>query len=244
MRMSAPDIEQHAGAIRISQETLSALAGVSGIAVVVRDEDLVCRWCDAGFEKLCESDQSQLIGSTLRDILPEPAAAEREGLLREVVETGNPLTFVQFGADKRLLCRVLPIDESSFGYAGVLCIVREGDLSDTESDAGPIRVVRTAKLHKLSVLTKSELRTLYDLACGASNQDTADRQFRSVRTIENHVESIHKKMGTTTRSALVRLATECGLHRFTAEEWDGVVDGATLTRRAANAAARRRKTDS
>ena len=93
-------------------------------------------------------------------------------------------------------------------------------------------MLRTPCLDDLAALTNAELRTLYDLACGASNSETADRQFRSVRTIENHVESIHKKLGTTTRSALVRFATERGVHGFSPDEWDRIVEGASETRRA------------
>jgi DNA-binding CsgD family transcriptional regulator len=175
-----------------------------------------------------------MIGTTLADILPAPAAKEREALLQNVLDTGTPCSLVQFGNDKRLLCRVLPIDEDAFGYRGVLCLLTEGPLigmNDGTDERSTL--VRTPYLDDLAALTKAELRTLYDIACGRANQDIADRQYRSVRTIENHVESIHKKLGTPTRSALVRLATERGVQGFTAEEWNEIVDGSAATRKAA-----------
>jgi DNA-binding CsgD family transcriptional regulator len=221
--------------VRATRDVLSTLAGVHGLAALIRDEDLRVRWCDDGYATLCARPKDTVIGTTLRDMLPAPAAAERESVIREVIESGEPMTIAQFGADKRLICRLIPLDESSFGHRGVLCLVREGELGGTDDGdpATPRRVLRIPCLDDLAALTKAELRTLYDLACGASNTDTAERQFRSVRTIENHVESIHKKLGTTTRSALVRFATERGLHGFTPDEWDDIVEGANKTRRAA-----------
>ena len=231
--MQQRGIQIEAKPFMVTRDALNTIAGVHGLAAMVRDEELRVRWCDDAFASFCDIPREKLLGTTLRDILPEPAAREREAVIREVINTGEPATFLQFGCDKRLVCRILPLDSESFGYRGVLCIVREGDLADIEEPTSkPRRVLRTAYLDDLALLTKSELRPLYDLALGASNNDIAERQFRSVRTIENHVESIHRKLGTSTRSALVRFATERGVHGFTPQEWDLIVEGASETRRA------------
>ncbi len=218
----------------VKPEALATLSGISGLGTLVRDDELRVRWCDKTYAALCGIPSEYVIGTTLKDLLPAPAAEEREAFLRGVLTSGEARSAVQFGNDKRLLCRVLPIDETAFGYRGLLCMITEGPLTEGATDArNGFTLMRTPCLDDLAVLTKSELRTMYDIACGRSNQDTADRQYRSVRTIENHVESIHKKLRTGTRSALVRLATERGVHGFSAEEWDEIVDGSTETRRAA-----------
>ena len=231
--MTAQPHDSHPTLLSATPRSLGTLSSINGLGALVRDEDLRVRWCDEAYASLCEMPADDMVGTTLHNIMPGPAARERELILREVIETGEPATLVQFGNDKRLLCRILPIDAESFGYRGVLCLIAEGPLIEQDRTRGDgARLVRTPHLDDLATLTKAELRTLYDIGCGHSNQDTADRQFRSVRTIENHVESIHKKLGTSTRSALVRLATERGVHGFSPEEWDTIVDGAAETRRA------------
>lgn len=218
---------------RVTPHSLGTLQSIDGLRSLVRDDELRLRWCDASYAAMCGLTPEDIIGTTMHDLLPAPAAREREALMRRVIETGDAASVVQFGGDKRLMCRLLPIDAESFGYSGVLCMITDGPLTnDGRGEPDTTILVRTPCLGDLAVLTKAELRTLFDIACGRSNQDTADRQFRSVRTIENHVESIHKKLGTSTRSALVRYATERGVHGFTAEEWDEIVAASAETRRA------------
>ena len=212
--------------------SLSLLSKVTGIGSLVRDEELRVRWCDDTYAALCQRPMNEVIGTTLHDFIPTPAASERESVMREVLETGRAASTVQFGSDKRLLCRILPIDEASFGFRGVLCLVTEGPLSmASDRETSGARLIRIPCLDELATLTRAELRTLFDIACGHSNQETATRQHRSVRTIENHVEAIHKKLGTKTRSSLVRFATERGVHRFTTTEWDEIVESAFEARR-------------
>lgn len=218
---------------RVTTACLGTLASVGGIAALVRDEALRVRWCDDNYADMCCLPRHRVIGTTLRDMLPEAAAMEREAVLSRVIATGEPVSIAQFAADKRLICRLLPIDETSFGYRGVLCIVREASLVSDEASGTTYETLRIPCLDDLAALTATELRTLYDLACGSSNNDTAERQFRSVRTIENHVESIHRKLGTSTRSALIRFATERGVHGFSPAEWDAIVEGANEVRKAA-----------
>lgn len=225
--------------IAVKPETLHLLSSIAGLGSLVRDQDLRIRWCDRAYAAYWESDPSELLGTTLRDLLPSPTAEEREAIIAEVIRTDESTSFVQFGADRRLVCRVVPIDRVAFGYTGALCMIMEAPLIAPRSESETLRVLKFPHLSVLSVLTNAELRTLYDLACGNSNTMTAERQFRSVRTIENHVEAIHRKLGTPTRSALVRFATERGVQGFTADEWDTIVEGAGESRKAAAAFSRR-----
>ncbi len=224
--------------VRATLDVLPALEGATAIAALVRDADLRVRWCNQAYASLCRMPLDMVIDTTLSDLIPAPMAEEREKIYREVLASSRATSFVQFGADKRMLCRLIPIDTEDFGYAGVLSLITEASLAHDVGTDEPDRVLGTPLLDGLSILTKLELRTLYDLACGAANHDIAERQFRSVRTIENHVESIHRKLGTTSRSALVRFATERGIHGFTPEQWERIVEGANRTRRAASAFSR------
>jgi len=57
-------------------------------------------------------------------------------------------------------------------------------------------------------LTPSELRILDEVSVGASNQDIADLLGVSRRTVEAHLRSVYRKLGLSTRVALVLALTE------------------------------------
>ena len=218
--------------------SLSVLDGVAGMCSIVRDQDFRIRWCNERCATIRGMPKDEMEGTTFRDYLPDMAAEEREDLHREVLESREAISFVQFCAARRLYCRAMPIDSQAFGFDGTLSMAVEAPQPMADIRKTPVRVLKFPQLAALSVLTNVELRTLYDLACGRSNNDTALRHFRSVRTIENHVESIHRKLGTQTRSALVRFATERGVHGFTPDEWDTIVSGAGEIKKAAAALSR------
>jgi len=218
--------------------SLSVLDGVAGMCSIVRDQEFKIRWCNDRCATFQGIPKDEMEGTTFRDFLPMMAAEEREDLHREVRESREAISFVQFFSARRMYCRAMPIDSTAFGFDGTLSMAIEAPQPIADISETPIRVLKFPQLAALSVLTNVELRTLYDLACGRSNNDTALRHFRSVRTIENHVESIHRKLGTPTRSALVRFATERGVHGFTPDEWDTIVLGAGEIRKATAALSR------
>jgi two-component system, NarL family, response regulator NreC len=60
-------------------------------------------------------------------------------------------------------------------------------------------------------LTEREIEVLRLIALGHTNTEIGDQLFLSVRTVETHRAHIQRKVGRTTRSELVRYATERGL---------------------------------
>jgi two-component system response regulator NreC len=60
-------------------------------------------------------------------------------------------------------------------------------------------------------LTARESDVLRLIALGHTNAEMAERLFLSVRTVETHRANIHRKLGTDSRSELVRHALEQGL---------------------------------
>lgn len=60
-------------------------------------------------------------------------------------------------------------------------------------------------------LTGRERDVLRLIALGHTNAEMAERLFLSVRTVETHRANIHRKLGTDSRSELVRHALEQGL---------------------------------
>lgn len=219
------------GTPHVGREALALLERLTGVACVVRDESMRLVWCNEAFAHLSKRDRGELIGTSVHDFIPRAAADERVGFMRRVMETGQPTEMYQFGADQRLLCSVFPIDRASFGHRGVLVMVQEAPVGTAFDEPSGIAVMRTPCLDDLGALSPSELRVLYHVAVGLSTGEIGEVLHRSGKTIEKHIESIHRKLGTGTRAEIVRLAAERGLQAFTSEQWDSIIEGARAVKK-------------
>jgi DNA-binding NarL/FixJ family response regulator len=76
--------------------------------------------------------------------------------------------------------------------------------------AGP-RGVRPSTASNPHQLTKREMEVLRLLCAGLRNSEIAGRLFRSVRTVDHHLESVFAKLGVGSRTAAVMLALTTGL---------------------------------
>lgn len=207
----------------ITPKTLTLLEWLSGTAWVLRNEDLVATWCNDAYAQLAKSTHDEVIGSRLTDIMPEQAARDREASYILALSSKKPVRSIQFSADDRMLSILFPIDEQAFGYKGVLCLIQEAP-EITEMDPSEIDVmVQSPVLDRLAALSTAELRVLYHLACGRSTLEISKQLFRSTKTIENHIASIHNKIGSKSRGELVQFASGRGLKKYTPEEWEAII---------------------
>lgn len=236
-----PSIEGslHAGFLQepfepVRREMLPLLARFDGLGCLVRDAGLRVVWCNGAYVRMCGRPANEILGTTLGDFLPKPAAEERSALLAGVIRDGRPVSYYQFGADKRLLCGAYPIDEASFGHRGVLATVQEAPVGSALQSDTPLRVLSTPCMDALKALSPSELRALFHIANGRSTAEIAQRLCRATKTVEKHIESIHRKLGTSSRAAIVRLATERGIQAFDDAQWDEIIEGAKRVRRSKN----------
>jgi DNA-binding CsgD family transcriptional regulator len=92
-------------------------------------------------------------------------------------------------------------------------------------------LLATPLLSRLKVLSPRELDVLHFVASGRSTAEAAGELERSAKTVDKHIESIHKKLETSSRAELVMFAAERGLHLFTREEWGRIVAGYERVRR-------------
>lgn len=215
----------------VGRESLAVLGCLSGVGAVVRDEQLCLVWCNDAYVRLSDRPESELLGTRMGRYIPKAAAAEREAVLTRVLGSGVAESFFQFGADKRLLCHVIPCDPESFGHTGVLVLLQEAPLGTALADEVRLPVLSTPCLDRLGLLSPSELRALYHLSLGRSTADIAEVLCRATKTVEKHIESVHRKLGTSSRAEIVRLASERGLQSFSADEWESIIHGAKVARR-------------
>ncbi len=217
--------------VSLDRAALPLLDSLQGIACVVRDERLRVVWCNEAYARLSGRGVEELQGSVMTDALPKAAADERGEVLLRVLRSGAPESYYQFGADKRLLCQVFPFDHDAFGHPAVLAMVQEAPVGSALCSDADLPVLATPCLDQLRALSPSELRALYHIAHGLSTADIAERLCRATKTVEKHIESIHRKLGTSSRASIVRLATERGLQAFTPEQWERIIEGSRQVRR-------------
>jgi DNA-binding CsgD family transcriptional regulator len=214
----------------VGRGSLGVLECLTGVAALVRDEELRLVWCNDAYARLSKRPKDGLIGSRIGDFIPKAAAEERAAVLERVLRTGRTEAYYQFAADKRLLCRVFACDPASFGHGGVLVVVLEAPVGTALASEERLSVMSTPLLDELDALSPAELRVLYHLALGRSTADIAESLCRATKTVEKHIESVHRKLGTSSRAGIVRLATERGLQAFTQDEWESIIRGVKALR--------------
>jgi DNA-binding CsgD family transcriptional regulator len=216
---------------RITPAVLPLLASMPGIGCVVRDEKLSVVWCNASYARFKNLPVTELVGTVMADHKHQRAADERSELLCQVMKTGRAASYYEFASDRRLLCTALACDKASFGHAGVLVMVQEAPAATGLACPDCLPVMSTPCFEQFGVLSPAELRALYFLAQGLSTGDIAERLSRATKTIEKHIESIHRKLGTSSRAALVRRTSERGLQAFEESQWEAIIEGAKAVKR-------------
>lgn len=214
----------------IRPDDFQILEHIPGIIGVARDEELRMFWCTKAFYRLVgyiESSQD-MMGKTLDEIIPKSAAKERTDIFRRVMDEHIVISNIQFSDDIRMMITVFPLDPQAFGHRGVLSVIKDapGDVrlqSDRE-----LPILASPCLSQLNALTSKELIVLWHLATGISTNEIAAHLCRSPKTVENHINSIHTKLGTHLRSELVRYACERGIQSFTIDQWEKIVAGAKV----------------
>lgn len=158
---------------------------------------------------------------SIRDYLDDEQLEERMRRIQPVLEDGRPTTYFQLVDGTRYRTRVWALDEHEFGKQGWFKLFTP-ELRRA-SDADVHLTLSTGMLGELSVLSSRELIVLRLTAEGLSASECAKVEFRSVKTIENQVQTIHNKLELANRAELVRFACERGILAFSREEWARIV---------------------
>lgn len=158
-----------------------------------------------------------VVGRTIRELaFPEKWVRERLGIMEDLARTGDSvlLRTVWRGRQQFSWMRHIP-SEAAAEQPHFLIITRriasgeeaehllQGEHAVIESDL--------IRLGRLDVLTSRELEVLTLVGHGMATKEIARVLFRSVKTIENHRDSIAKKLGRAKGVELARIAREAGL---------------------------------
>ena len=175
---------------------------------------------------------SDYIGKFWKD-LHEPAWYEqRFEVLRQVAATGKPVMMRTIWRGCQQFSWVQPIEgdaeeqtDAEWAPAAVpsrfLITTRRvaGDDSMEELAEGKAEIIESevSDLGPLDVLSARELEVLALIGQGLSLKEIARTLYRSVKTIDNHRQSIGKKLHVTDRVVLAEIAKRAGLTMADAE---------------------------
>ncbi|MBX3364259.1 MAG: PAS domain-containing protein [Phycisphaeraceae bacterium] len=190
-----------------------------GMAAIARDLDMRVLWTNDEFARQNGKTPAEMLGTTLHDILPAPLAEERIRMMEPAIRGERVVAYFQLWKGKRYLTRVWPLDPASFGVPGIFVVLAPWQAEVENTPYEDLPIVASPELAELTVLSRRELEVLYQLALGMSAKDIASRFFRSVSTIERHIESIHAKLGFSNRAEVVRFFVERGLLAFSEAQW-------------------------
>jgi DNA-binding NarL/FixJ family response regulator len=83
-----------------------------------------------------------------------------------------------------------------------------GDRAHADANGGPVEHngLRTDRLGRLLLLTRSERRVLHHLTTGATAIEIADKLVLSLATVRSHIRSILRKLRVSSQLAAVAIA--------------------------------------
>lgn len=211
--------------IPMSPDQFAPFDGFPNCCAVARDSAMRLLWCNDEFCRVQGKTREELKGTTLEAITNQEMARECETILRPAFDEGRVVNFAQLTRGARWVTRAWPLDPKSFGANGVFIVMRQVSLRRDAPNAPKhdLTLARCADLGDLDVLTPREMEVFYYLASGMTVADIGELMHRSPKTVERHLESLHRKMGFKNRAELVRLAVERGLVQFSPEEWSQFV---------------------
>ncbi len=204
-------------AVVMSPQAFAPFDGLPRLAAVARDSRHRLLWCNEQFARLAGRTQEALNATGLEAVMAPHAAREREALDRPAIDDERPVAYAQLLRGQRCVTRVWPLDPDAFTVRGTFCVLALDNAR--QATEAPLPLARVPDLGDLAGLTPRELEVFYHLAAGKTVADIGDDMGRSPKTVERHLESLHRKMNFRNRAELVRSAVERGLVLFTPEEW-------------------------
>ncbi len=155
-------------------------------------------------------------GYTLHDLYPALWADERLSFVQQAMMQQGTLIARSIWRGRRLECTF-----QSLGFDGkpndpanarILVVTKPGITSATEpSPTGRVLWSEVVELGRLDVLSPRELEVLALLSQGISYEDIARHLKRSRKTVDNHRQSIGRKLEICDRITLARAAADAGL---------------------------------
>tara|TARA_Y100001933_G_C18952131_1_gene544251 strand:- start:549 stop:1214 length:666 start_codon:yes stop_codon:yes gene_type:complete len=174
-----------------------ALCDIDGRVVWVNDRSA---------ELFIKGPAEQAVGRTLDELLGEEWAGERLEMFRRIAETGRPIISRHILHGRQLQSTIRLLTESEEDDPIFSIVTSEGEHDPNDPDAFEIVESKFVHLGPLDSLTRREIEVLALIGHGMTSKQIASMLHRSVRTIEQHADSIRGKLKGATRVQLAQFA--------------------------------------
>jgi len=188
-----------------------------GVAVV--DLDGTLHYANPKMARLIfQREFADVVGQSLRDLLPQPWVEERMRIMRRVLETGRPALVRHIWAGRQQQSAIHSL-QTPIGEAHRFLVLNHEGEHESMNGAGRYDLVESevAHLGALDTLTVRELQVLALMKEGLTLDEIAGYLHRSPKTIQSHRDSISRKLNETSRVRLAKIARDAGLELRDAE---------------------------
>lgn len=191
-----------------------ALSGTPGIGVSIINTDGRLLYANnAARLFFSENNGIDYASNCLADFHPPEFVAERMALIRRVSREDRPLAIRQIYNGRRIESTIWPIHDDDAAINRVMMITHAGNSGGSAIAGREIEMVSSQYLDLglLNVLSPRELEVLVFIGHGMSVPETAAALNRSPKTIEQHKDSVSKKLHASGQCQLVSIVAKLGL---------------------------------
>lgn len=194
-----------------------ALVSEPGTGVSINTIEGRTLWCNDACAKMFHGERAtpaDVIGKSWREQgFPEPWIAERIAILERIHERGEPELLRTIWRGRQQFSWTYPIPGDDEGEPSFLVITRRIPGSEEADKLEGVRLTESgvARLGKLDVLSARELEVLALIGRGLSNKEISQILGRSEKTVDNHRQSIVRKIGEGGCVRLAEIARLAGL---------------------------------
>lgn len=193
----------------MSDEFWSLLKNQPGIGVLILDIDGLVLFCNHQAREIYYGEAFNPVGSTIAEIEGAAFAAERMPLIRQVIETGEPLVISHIRGGRHTEATLWPMQPVEDQKPRVIAVTRRG-LEETH-DGYPVVESDLVDLGPLDVLTRRELEVLTLVGHGVPLKVIATQLGVSQRTVERYRTDISRKLHAKSIAEIARLVQAAGI---------------------------------
>ena len=162
---------------------------------------------DRSAELFIQATPEEALGKTLAELLGPEWAGERLEMFDRIIETGKPILSRHILHGRQIQSTIRMLTEPGEADPIFSILSNEGVHDPADPDAFEVVESNLVHLGPLDTLTRREIEVLALIGHGMTSKQIAGVLHRSVRTIEQHCDSIRGKLKGATRVQLAQFAS-------------------------------------
>ncbi len=195
----------------MSNEFWMLLKSQPGVGILIIDIDGLVLFSNKQAQQIYYGDNFNPVGKTIEEIEGRAFAAERMPVIRQVIETKQPVLLRHIRGGRRTEAMVWPMEAVDGRKSRIISVTRQG--VDIVEPGVEYRIIDSnlVDLGPLDALTHRELEVLALVGHGAPLKAIAKELGVAQRTVERYRSDISRKLGVSSIAEIARLVQLAGL---------------------------------